>query len=275
MDELLIDYEKKMTLNGLSINTKKIYLKLAKMYLAKNTHLNQSNIESFIAKHNYPVCRFFFKSFIEFMDIEGLKVPKIKGRKKKRLIKVLSMEEVEALAASATCQRDRLIIYIMFEGGLRLFELCSLKRKQINLKKRKIISIGKGNKEYVVNITDRTANELELYFESTQPEPDSLIFPISNNRVYRIIVKLGEALYPEYHVTPHTLRHSCATHLLLNGMNLRELQKYMRHEKLETLAIYTHLDRSQIDDAYANAMQTKNTIDEPIEDLEIPDPFAS
>ena len=149
---------------------------------------------------------------------------------------MLTVEEIDTLIGSIDRstregQRNRAILETLYSCGLRVSELCNLKLSDLYLKEKFIKVEGKGNKQRLVPISSRAIRELELYF------------PDRNEG----LIKPGyEETGLKKTISPHTFRHSFATHLLEGGANLRAIQCMLGHESIGTTEIYTHLDRSRL-----------------------------
>ena len=168
----------------------------------------------------------------------------------KRLLDATDEEDKNAL-------RDRAIIELLFSAGLRISELIQLNRDSINLSRREFIVRGKGSKDRPVFISSSAADKLQDYLDSRQDSLDPLFINNSRNAgteqntgdyrrltprsVQRIIDKYKRIAGITKHVTPHTLRHSFATDLLMNGADLRSVQGLLGHADISTTQIYTHL----------------------------------
>lgn len=208
------------------------------------------------------------RSFYRFLELEGhieqspaelLEAPQI-GR---HLPTVLSVGEIDSIIAQidlskAEGQRNRAIIETLYSCGLRVSELCNLRLSNLYLSDGFIKVEGKGNKQRLVPISPRAIHELELYFQdrchyTIKRGEEDYVF-ISQRRgthigrimVFHFIKELVEAAGIPKEVSPHTFRHSFATHLLEGGANLRAIQAMLGHESIATTEIYTHIDRSRL-----------------------------
>lgn len=157
---------------------------------------------------------------------------------------------------------NKCILETIYGCGLRVSECCNLKLSQVNLIDGFLKILGKGNKERIVPIPDRTKLIMKLYFNNVRP----LFLKKSSNNFF--INKLGKPLYSEYvekmlkstldktsikkDITPHKLRHSYATHLLEGGADLRSIQELLGHSDISTTEIYTHVKANRLKDSYLN-----------------------
>lgn len=206
----------------------------------------------------------FFKflcldEFIESDPSELLEAPKI-GR---HLPDVLTVSEIDSIIRAVDLStteghRNRAMLEILYSCGLRVSELCGLKMADLYLDEGFIKVTGKGNKERLVPISGKAIHEIRLYLQdrrniNVKPRCDSFLFlsirrgsSISRITVFDIIKKLCKQADINKSVSPHTFRHSFATHLLEGGANLRAIQCMLGHEKISTTEIYTHIDRSRL-----------------------------
>ena len=176
------------------------------------------------------------------------------------LPEVLSLEEIDSLInnidlSTAEGHRNRAILEILYSCGLRVSELCNLKLSDLYLEEGFIKVEGKGNKQRLVPISQRGINELKNYFIdrnhiSIKKGFEDYVFiskkgtNISRIMVFHIIKILAENLGLKKTISPHTFRHSFATHLLEGGCNLRAIQSMLGHESIATTEIYMHIDRT-------------------------------
>ena len=183
-------------------------------------------------------------------------------RAAKKQVTFLHFDEVERLLSeipidTETGLRDRAIIELLFSGGLRVSELCNLNRDSINLARREFMVRGKGKKDRPIFIDQTTADHLEEYLFARSDTLPALFLNNSSNQnipdtsgdfrrlsprsIERIIQKYARLAGITKHVTPHTLRHSFATDLLMNGADLRSVQSLLGHANIATTQIYTHI----------------------------------
>lgn len=248
------------------------YLELEEIDL---TDVTLENLETFsaglhdIGIHSRSQARILsgIRSFFRFLVLEGylaqdpselLESPQI-GR---HLPDVLSVEEIDSLIGvidrtSREGQRNRAILETLYSCGLRVSELCNLRLSDLYLKEKFIRVEGKGSKQRLVPISSRAIHELQLYFADRsqgliKPGYEDFVFisrfgkNISRIMVFHIIKELAEQIGLKKGISPHTFRHSFATHLLEGGANLRAIQCMLGHESIGTTEIYTHLDRSRL-----------------------------
>ena len=207
------------------------------------------------------------KSFFKFLVIadyrnddpaELLEGPKI-GFK---LPEVLTVEEIDRIIDMVDMsknegQRNRAILETLYSCGLRVSELCNLKLSDLYLDEGFIKVEGKGNKQRLVPISQRAIQEISRWLEDRidgkiKEGYEDFVFlarwgkNISRIMVFHLIKELAEKAGIKKTISPHTFRHSFATHLLEGGANLRAIQAMMGHESIATTEIYTHIDRSML-----------------------------
>lgn len=202
------------------------------------------------------------RSYFDFLILEGerkdnpcdqLDAPKL-GR---YLPEVLSVEEVSDIIESVPLQkpgdiRDRAILEVLYGCGLRVSELCSLELSQVYADKSFIRIIGKGDKERLVPIGAPALDAINMWLQ-VRPEPASadvsdLVFlnlrggRLSRVSVFNMVKQRAMLAGIHKEISPHTFRHSFATHLVENGADLRVVQEMLGHESILTTEIYTHID---------------------------------
>lgn len=209
------------------------------------------------------------KSFFRFLKLENqiennptllLESPRI-GQK---LPEVLSIEEIDNMIScidlsSNEGQRNRAIIETLYGCGLRVSELINLEINKIFFEEEYIVVKGKGNKERLVPISTIAINEIKLYLDdrshlNIKPGEENILFLNRRGRrltrvmIFYIIKQLAELAGIRKDISPHTLRHSFASHLLEGGANLRAIQQMLGHESIATTEIYIHIDRTRLRD---------------------------
>ena len=195
----------------------------------------------------------------------GLRLPK----EEKKLPNVLSFEEVEDLLDAPDIEndselRDKAMLETMYASGLRVSELLSLQLGNINFNEGYLKIKGKGSKERIVPIGEFALDFINRYVTLVRPKyaknRTKYLFlnrdgaPISRQYFWRQIKKYALKANIDREISPHTLRHSFATHLLENGANLKEVQEMLGHTKIETTQIYTHVSTKRIISAYDKFM---------------------
>ena len=157
-------------------------------------------------------------------------------------------------------QRNRAILEVLYGCGLRVSELCELQLSQVNFDNRFMIINGKGSKQRMVPMSDFTAKTLGQYIGGARTRiipahgAEGTVFlshrgkPMSRVMVFYIVRDAAKACGIRKNVSPHTLRHSFATHLLEGGANLRAIQMMLGHESIATTEIYLHVDSTRLRD---------------------------
>ena len=179
-----------------------------------------------------------------------------------KLPEVMTVEEIDLLIGSIDRgtkegQRNRAILETLYSCGLRVSELCNLKLSELYFEEGFIKVEGKGSKQRLVPISPRAIKEIRLYFTDRnlmkiKPGFEDFVFisnfgkNISRIMVFHIIKELAARIGIHKNVSPHTFRHSFATHLLEGGANLRAIQCMLGHESIGTTEIYTHIDRNML-----------------------------
>lgn len=182
----------------------------------------------------------------------------------KHLPEVLTIDEVNALIACADTGdilglRNRAMMELLYGSGLRVSELCTLERRRVNLEEKYLTVSGKGSKERMVPMSENAVEQLRAYLlererQHADPAPGEEDYLFLNRRgkhltrvmVFYIVRDLAEAAGIKKTISPHTLRHSFATHLLEGGANLRAIQQMLGHESIGTTEIYLHLDTTHL-----------------------------
>ncbi len=219
---------------------------------------------STIARRLSSTRRFYL--FLMREKIINFDIPKIDPpRKIKKLPTFLTYDEVERLLAAPSKKspdgiRDQAMLEIMYGTGLRVSELVHLSLSSVNIKKGYITVIGKGDKERIIPVGDYALNALNKYLSEIRihnpGRRSPYIFlnrygkPLSRQFFFLRIKKYALKAGIEKNISPHTLRHSFATHMLNNGAELRAVQEMLGHSKIATTEIYTHVTTSRILSAY-------------------------
>lgn len=207
------------------------------------------------------------RSFYKFLRLEGIlsvdpteliDAPKLG----EHLPTVLSLPEVDAMIAAtdpSTCdgQRNRAILETLYSCGLRVSELTDLKISNIFEKEHYVMVYGKGRKQRIVPISDSALREIHNYFQfryelDVKPGFQDHVFlnrfgrSLSRMMVFNIVRRYAQEAGVQKEISPHTMRHTFATHLLEGGANLRAIQMMLGHEQISTTEIYTKVDRQML-----------------------------
>ena len=226
-----------------------------------------SEVEHGISKRSQSRMVSSLKSFYGFLEIEGrlscqdgrnpaetIDSPKIS----RHIPTVLSIEEVKRILESVDLStpeghRNRAILEVLYSCGLRVSEVVSLRISDLFLEDSFIRVIGKGDKQRLVPIGEPAAQAVQLYLSQTRrafasKKDEDILFlnrrggKLSRQMVFLIIKRQCEAAGITKEISPHTFRHSFATHLVENGADLRAVQQMLGHESILTTEIYTHID---------------------------------
>ncbi|MFC2061343.1 site-specific tyrosine recombinase XerD [Elusimicrobiota bacterium] len=197
------------------------------------------------------------KSFYNFLILDDMikespaddiETPKVTLK----LPTVLTADEMEKLIESADNIRDRTMLELLYATGMRVSELINLKLEDIDLEEGWVRIFGKGDKERSVPVGKNILDIIKEYLKERKLIPSSFLFskssdkPITRERVWRIIKIYAVKAGIKKDVTPHTLRHTFATHLLENGADLRIIQELLGHANIDTTQIYTHVNRRNL-----------------------------
>ena len=179
----------------------------------------------------------------------------------------LTEDDVDALLMAPDLQqvlgmRDRAMLEVLYASGLRVTELISLTLSQINLRQGVVRIVGKGNKERLVPLGEEALSWLERYLEEARPEllkrqVNDVLFPtrrgggMTRQAFWQNIKRYAQAASIKKSLSPHTLRHAFATHLLNHGADLRVVQLLLGHSNLSTTQIYTHVARERLKSLHA------------------------
>ena len=205
------------------------------------------------------------RSFLKFCakrNIPALTADKIElARTRRKQVTFLNEDELERLFAQPDTNklnglRDRAILELLFSSGLRVSELVGLDKDSVNLKRREFMVRGKGQKDRPIFISQEAADWISNYIDKRQDNSRPLFVRYSGQKkvnlsgnYYRLTARSVQRLVSRYallagitkHVSPHTLRHSFATDLLMNGADLRSVQAMLGHSNIATTQIYTHV----------------------------------
>ncbi|ATP36092.1 site-specific tyrosine recombinase XerD [Ligilactobacillus salivarius] len=291
INNILMDYLHYLKVErGLSENTINSYgidLKLFLEYLRENEipsfkQVNKEVIVNYMQaeknnnKANSSILRSVssLRKFFQYLAQEKIieKDPMLlidTPKKKQHLPQVLTKEEVEKLLRSPNTGqvlglRDRAMLELMYATGLRISEIINLKLEDLHLTMGTLQTLGKGHKERIVPVGDEAIKWVNRYLEEARPKllkqkrSNYLFLNFHGNNLTRqgvwknLKAEVRKAGIQK-NITPHTLRHSFATHILENGADLRIVQELLGHADISTTQIYTHLSNKQLADIYNRA----------------------
>ncbi|MDI6452015.1 site-specific tyrosine recombinase XerD [Peloplasma aerotolerans] len=291
MKYLLKDFEYYLkNEKGSSKNTIESYLRDLKQYalflekyhsITKPRDIEKKHIEGFLKSLKKQVGSkslarklTALKSFHHFLSIENeieedITKKIVSPKVQKSLPKVLSVDEVVAILEQVDKSkplglRNLALLELIYGSGLRVSELLDILMEDIHLNQGYIMVKGKGSKERMVPISDMSTIALRNYIVKSR---DQLIADtkvnylfvnqngqrLSRQGFFKVLKRLAQDAGVETDCSPHTLRHSFATHLLENGMDLRTLQSLLGHEDISTTQIYTHISQKRIKEIYKGA----------------------
>lgn len=252
------------------VNEIAIDLSIAEGYLYK---LLKQNISRRSIARKISSLRSYFKflvrnKFYEHNPFNNLETQKYE----KNLPEFLSLEEIKQLLEAVVSSdrdinsRNWLIIHLLYGTGVRVSELTSIKLKDIDHDQRQIRVFGKGSKERIVFINEFAYSYLDQYLKNSRvnlmkkfsQNHDLVIVnnrgkAITNRGIELIVKKMGQELRPPKDIYPHMLRHSFATHLMDNGMDIRSVQELLGHQSLSATQVYTHVSLTSLRRVYDQA----------------------
>jgi len=224
-----------------------------------------------ITQNYFMIALRAFLRYLARTDVETLSPEKVElGDSDPSPLKILDEVSLKQLLESPDPAkkdgiRDRALLETLFSTGLRVSELASLNRDHINFNRREFGIVGKGGKERVVFLTDSAAEWLEKYLSARKDAFKPLFIrfqgrvdPTNNGEVMRLTTRSIERIIEKYvkklglsvKATPHTLRHSFATDLLINGADIRSVQEMLGHSNISTTQIYTHVTNKHLKDVH-------------------------
>jgi len=187
------------------------------------------------------------------LTLEAPKIPK-------KLPKVMTLEEINKILSENLNKKEKLIVELLYGCGLRVSELVDLKINDIDISGRYLRCVGKGSKERIVPVGSMALKAVKAYskerdfiLQTTKSNSKNLLLTpegkkITRQEVYTFIHALGEKIHKS--ISPHTLRHSFATHLLENGADLRVVQELLGHSDVSTTQLYTHISKKRLKEVY-------------------------
>jgi integrase/recombinase XerC len=235
------------------------------------TYLHSRNYTKSTTARKLATLRSFYKFLIRRGHLTQSPLSQIRTPKQdKRLPRCLDLEQVQKLLdapgdADLLSARDKAMLEVLYSSGIRVSELVDLEMADIDLAEGVLRVRGKGRKERLTPIGSQAIKAIQRYFEIRTSDPRTAGLPttrvflnkhgqsLSTRSVRRKLDKYLEAAGLDPGISPHTLRHSFATHLLNNGADLRSVQELLGHQSLSTTQIYTHLTTARVKEAYDQA----------------------
>lgn len=242
-----------------------------RLYLARFKDRQTGKILSKLTQNYYLIALRSLLSFFAAKDIISLPADKIQLPKdaKEKTVKFLTLDQIEKLLLAPNTDnndglRDRAILEILFSTGLRIAELTALNFEQFkNIEKKKDLEIGvigKGNHPRTVYFSERALDWLKKYLKTRNDEEKALFINyrrrngsdarLTPRSVERLVKRYATLANIPYFTTPHTLRHSMATDLLNQGVDLRIIQEFLGHRNIATTQIYTHVTNKKLRDIH-------------------------
>jgi len=241
-----------------------------RLWLNRYKNYNEDDLATITQSYHLIALRGFLK-YLSERDIVSLSPDKITLPKvSRKQVTFLHYDEVERLLDGIDINteiglRDRAIVELLFSSGLRVSELINLNRDHINTKRREFMVRGKGQKDRPVFISEAAADWVDKYLDSRDDTLPPLFLNYSRNNTAnttgdfrRLTARSIQRLVTHYarlagitkHVSPHTMRHSFATDLLMNGADIRSVQSMLGHSNISTTQVYTHVTDEHLRDVY-------------------------
>lgn len=266
ISEYLNKYEQILRLKNYSTVTISTYKSLVGSFLKAHKEppyrINTDQILKYALGLNSAVSQNQLKGALSHLYVDILNQPqKItripRAKRKQQIPQILSMPQVRDIIEVTQNLKHKALIAAAYFGALRVSEVCHLKISEIQ--NQTFVITGKGNKQRMVPVSDYCLQVLRAYY--IKYKPSHYLFPgeggnkpYSPTSMQKVVQRAAAATHVNYHVTTHTLRHSRATHLLEQGMDIHSLQLLLGHSKLETTTIYTHVSQT-------HKKETINTVD--------------
>jgi site-specific recombinase XerD len=265
MSELRRKFIRKLEVRGLAQSTIRLYVdavtRLSRYYSKSPIDLSRKSIENFI-RHERKMIGLepssvnvhinAFKTFYRVMDPDRNVMAGFKKMKTpKKLPVILTFEEIQRLLDAITNVRHKAAVMLLYSAGLRLSECVSLKVTDIDSKRMQIwVREGKGRKDRYTVLAKRTLDYLRYYCKCYRPK--EWLFEGDNGHICtrligRCITSAAQKAGIRKKLTPHTFRHSFATHLMESGVQIQVIQKLLGHSAINTTNIYTHVSQNMVD----------------------------
>ena len=253
--------ENKITnINNINYDTIRKYL----------SYMHDNKYEASSISRKISTLRTFFKYNIKEKNIKNNPMTLISNPKKeKKLPKYLNYEEMERLLNSIDTSelegiRNKLIIELLYSTGIRVSELVNIKIKDIKIKEQQINILGKGNKERIVLFGEQAKEMIKIYLNAYKELFKGNIYnsyllinnkgkQLSTNKIELIVKDVLRKSALKLNISPHTLRHTFATHMLDSGADLKSVQELLGHENLKTTAIYTHVSNERLKNVFLHS----------------------
>ena len=258
----LIQFKKYINDNKINMHPYECTSEIVKIYIYKSFSNNKSSssqarcISSLKSFFNYLL----FEGKIKISPVNDIETPKLE----KKLPEILTEDEITKLISSINLnnefgQRNKTIVEVLYGTGIRVSELIKLNLSNIFFNESFLKVFGKGNKERFVPLGDVASIEIKKYLDlreklNIDPKFSDILFlnrygrQLTRSMIFKIIKDSAKEANIRKNISPHTLRHSYATHLIKNGADLRTIQLILGHESIITTEIYTHLDTYHLEE---------------------------
>lgn len=264
--ERFVEFTNDTTVNKITSEVIRKY----RLWLNRYKNYNDDELATITQSYHLIALRGFL-TYLSKRDINSLSPEKIELPKvSRKQVTFLHYDEVARLLDTISIDnedglRDRAIIELLFSSGLRVSELVNLNRDHVNTKRREFMVRGKGQKDRPVFIGEAAAGRVEDYLAARLDNLPPLFLSYSRNNmastsgdyrrlsarsIQRIINKYAKLAGITKHVSPHTMRHSFATDLLMNGADLRSVQVMLGHSNISTTQVYTHVTDEHLREVY-------------------------
>ena len=241
-----------------------------RLWLNRYKNLQDDELATITQSYHLIALRGFL-GYLSKRDIDSLSPDKIELPKvSRKQVTFLNYDEIERMLDTIDINtesglRDRAIIELLFSSGLRVSELLNLNRDHINTKRREFMVRGKGQKDRPVFISEAAAGWVNRYLDARQDSLVPLFLSYSRNSqadttgdfrrltarsIQRLVTHYARMAGITKHVSPHTMRHSFATDLLMNGADLRSVQSMLGHSNISTTQVYTHVTDEHLREVY-------------------------
>lgn len=237
------------------------------------SNLNRKGYSARTVNRKISSLRTFYTFLVERKLIDYNYIKEVSNIKTpKKLPDFIDQDDVIKMIESISTKtdlgkRNKVLVELLYATGLRVSELCYLEVNQIDFYNNKINVFGKGKKERIVYLYPSIADELNYYIHFTRSNLLAIsnidginnVFinnhgtPLTPRGVRKILNSIIDKASLDFHISPHMLRHSFATSMLNNGLDLRSVQKLLGHENLSTTQIYTHISKAKLEESYSKA----------------------
>ncbi len=264
LKQYVVNFRQELLIAGLSPRTIKMYTLYVEDVLEfankEPSKIERGDIVSFLAKMKerglsnatiglvHSALSSFFKNCLKLHTMDEIKIPK----KAKTLPVVLTKDEVRDLLKAVKLGRNRLLLQFIYSSGVRVSEAVNMKADDVNLKERiGKVKLGKGAKDRIIILSKNWCKLARKYLDRKKVKSVFLFSKkngkrISPDTVQRLVRIAAKRAGIQKEVTPHSLRHSFATHLLEAGVNIRNIQELLGHSNLNTTQVYTHVSTEQL-----------------------------